>query len=637
MKDKNNYYITTAIAYSSTKPHIGNVYEIVLTDAIARYKRAQGYNVFFQTGTDEHGQKIEDYAKKNHQTPKEYVDHISAVIRGLFDLMNVSYDKFIRTTDPYHEEQVSKVFTKLFEKGDLYKGTYEGWYSKSEESYFTDQQVKEGNIPENVDDLERQQETCYFFRLSKYQDRLIQHIKDHPQFIQPESRKNEMLNNFLKEALPDLAVTRSSFKWGIPVSFDEDHVIYVWIDALLNYITGLEYDADGNHGELFKEFWPADVHIIGKDILRFHTIYWPILLMALDIELPKQVFGHPWLLTGGNKMSKSKNNVVYVDDLASVLGVDATRYLMLHEMPFDRDGNLSYEMMIERVNTDLVNITGNLVNRSISMVNKYFDGRLVSNSEMRIEDKELIDMAKSLIGRTDAAMETLHVADAISEIIATFRRANKYIDETQPWSLAKDEAQRNRLSTILYNLIETIRIGAIALEAFIPETSAKILDQLKTQQRSYESAKSFGLYELNHELAENPEILFARLDKDETMKLFEKEAEPASKLPEISYEDFKKLDLQTGTIIDIKKHPDAKRLYVLQVDIGHHVIQIVSSLVDDFSSDELLGHGVVVVVNLKPAVFRGIESFGMLLAAEDDEGKLSLVLAQDTKNGSKVN
>lgn len=635
MKPKENYYITSAIAYASTKPHIGNVYELVLADAIARYKRNQGFNVFFQTGTDEHGQKIEDNAKKNNEEPREYVKKISDTIKEQYDIVNVSYDNFIRTTDEAHEEQVKKIFTKLFEKGDLYKGTYEGWYSKSEEAYFTETQVKEGKVPENVDDLELQQETCYFFKLSTYQDRLIQHIKDNPNFIQPESRKNEMLNNFLKEPLLDLAVTRTSFDWGIPVEFDEEHVVYVWIDALVNYITGIGYDADGNHADSFNEFWPADVHLIGKDILRFHTIYWPILLMALEIDLPDQVFGHPWLLTNGNKMSKSKNNAVYTDQVVDLFGVDATRYLMLHEMPFDRDGNLTFEIMVERINTDLANITGNLVNRSISMANKYFDGVLTNNSTNTTEDTELIEMASSLLKRVDSKMDELRVQDAISEVINTFRRANKYIDETSPWILAKDEDQKERLETVLYNLLETIRIGAIALNAFIPETSDKILNQLNTQFRTHEDGYEFGKLELNNRLVEKPEILFQRVDMEETLASLEEVKEPVSTLDPISFEDFKKMDLQTGTIIEVEKHPKADKLYILQVDLGKDTVQIVSGLVDSFSIEELQNKKVVVVANLKPAVLRGVESQGMILAAEDN-GKLTLVNAGDVTDGSKI-
>ena len=636
MKPDKNYYITTAIAYTSAKPHIGNVYEIVLTDSIARFKRAQGYNVYFQTGTDEHGQKIEEYAKNAGRTPKEHVDEISSIIRNIFDDMNISYDHFIRTTDEYHKEQVQKVFKKLLDKGDLYKGVYEGWYCQSCEAYYSEVQLEEEGIcPVCGAQLIFQEEESYFFKLSEYQDRLIKHIEANPEFIQPESRKNEMIQNFLKEPLYDLAVTRTSFEWGIPVEFDEKHIVYVWIDALINYITGLGFDIDGNHGEKFNEFWPADVHVIGKDILRFHTIYWPILLMALDIELPKQIFGHPWLLVNDGKMSKSKGNVLYTDELVDVFGVDAVRYIMLREMPFERDGHISYESMIERINTDLANITGNLVNRTIAMTNKYFDGVISVNDVYEEIDRELIEMAEQTTKKVIESMNNLRVQDAIKHIIELFRRSNKYIDETTPWVLAKNESKQDRLQTVLYNLLESIRIGAVLLQSFIPETADKILNQLNTDQRSMDSVMQFGQYPLNNRVIEKPEVLFKRLDIEETLKLFEKE-EPFIKEDDmISFEEFSKLDMRTGKIISGEKHPNADKLYVLKVDIGETIIQVVSGLVDHFELRDLIGKEVVVVVNLKPANLRGVESNGMILAAKDNK-KMTLVTAPNINLGTKI-
>ena len=636
MKPDKNYYITTAIAYTSAKPHIGNVYEIVLTDSIARFKRAQGYNVYFQTGTDEHGQKIEEYAKNAGRTPKEHVDEISSIIRNIFDDMNISYDHFIRTTDEYHKEQVQKVFKKLLDKGDLYKGVYEGWYCQSCEAYYSEVQLEEEGIcPVCGAQLIFQEEESYFFKLSEYQDRLIKHIEANPEFIQPESRKNEMIQNFLKEPLYDLAVTRTSFEWGIPVEFDEKHIVYVWIDALINYITGLGFDIDGNHGEKFNEFWPADVHVIGKDILRFHTIYWPILLMALDIELPKQIFGHPWLLVNDGKMSKSKGNVLYTDELVDVFGVDAVRYIMLREMPFERDGHISYESMIERINTDLANITGNLVNRTIAMTNKYFDGVISVNDVYEEIDRELIQMAEQTTKKVIESMNKLRVQDAIKHIIELFRRSNKYIDETTPWVLAKNESKQDRLQTVLYNLLESIRIGAVLLQSFIPETADKILNQLNTDQRSMDSVMQFGQYPLNNRVIEKPEVLFKRLDIEETLKLFEKE-EPFIKEDDmISFEEFSKLDMRTGKIISGEKHPNADKLYVLKVDIGETIIQVVSGLVDHFELRDLIGKEVVVVVNLKPANLRGVESNGMILAAKDNK-KMTLVTAPNINLGTKI-
>lgn len=637
MKDNKNYYITTAIAYTSAKPHIGNVYEIVLTDSIARFKRAQGYNVHFQTGTDEHGQKIEESASELGRNPKEHVDDIAGLIRSIFDDMNISYDHFIRTTDEYHMEQVQKVFKKLYDKGDLYKGVYSGLYCQSCEAFYTESQAVDGHCPECGTLLQEQEEETYFFKLSNYQDRLVKHIEDNPHFIQPESRKNEMIQNFLKEPLHDLAVSRTSFKWGIPVDFDPKHVVYVWIDALINYITGLGYDVDGNNGELYNEFWPADVHIIGKDILRFHTIYWPILLMALDIELPKQIFGHPWLLVGEGKMSKSKGNVIYTDELTDVFGVDAVRYIMLHEMPFERDGHITHELMIERINTDLANITGNLVNRSIAMTNRYFDGSLSIKDANEEVDNELIEMASKLVEKTSKSMDTLHVQEAINHVIDLFRRANKYIDETEPWNLYKDESKHDRLQTVLYNLLESIRIGAIVLESFIPETSAKILTQLQTSQTTFDSAKEFGLFELNHKVVEKPEIIFKRLDMEETLAKFEpEEKEPLIKEEDlISIQDFGKVDMRVGVVLSGEKHPDADKLYVLKVDVDGHELQIVSGLVDFFELDEIIGKKVIVVVNLQPAKLRGVESQGMLLAAK--EGKnMDLVTVESVSSGTKI-
>ncbi len=637
--EKEKYYITTAIAYTSAKPHIGNIYEIVLTDSIARFRRAQGYDVYFQTGTDEHGQKIEDYAKNNNSQPKEYVDEIAGIIKGLFDLMNVSYDSFVRTTDEYHKEQVQKIFKKLYEQGDLYKGFYEGWYCKSCESFYSDTQVKEEGIcPECGANIKRQKEETYFFKLSKYQDRLLDHIEKYPEFIQPESRKNEMIQNFLKEPLYDLAVSRTSFKWGIPVDFDDNHVIYVWIDALSNYITGLGYDVDGNSNEKFNHYWPADVHVIGKDILRFHTIYWPILLMALDIELPKQIFGHPWLLVGDGKMSKSKGNVLYVDDLAKVFGVDAVRYLMLHEMPYDRDGTLTYELMIERINTDLANITGNLVNRTISMVNKYFDGVITRNDVHEAMDDELLDMTANLVEKVENKMATLHVAQALDEVIKLFRRCNKYIDETEPWALAKDEAKHARLETVLYNLLDAIRVGAIVLDSFIPETSKEILDQLNIEKRSLDDARECRTYPLNHKIIEKPRIIFNRLDVKETLEKLEKEEPKVEKMPEleeVSFDEFKKVKMIVAQIKEVKAHPNADKLYVIQLDTGNDVVQVVSGLVDHYQPEELINKKVVLVKNLKAVKLRGVLSSGMILAAKDKEN-FELLFVDEIKNGTLI-
>ena len=626
------------IANTSAKPHIGNIYEIVLTDAIARFKRAQGFDVYFQTGTDEHGQKIEDNAKANNEKPQKYVDNLAGVIRGLFDLMNVSYDAFVRTTDKNHKSQVQKIFKKLFDQGDLYKGFYEGWYCKSCESFYSDTQVKEDGIcPECGSKITKQKEETYFFNISKYQDRLVKHIEDNPTFIQPDSRKNEMVQNFLKEPLYDLAVSRTSFDWGIPVDFDPKHVIYVWIDALSNYITGLDYDVDGNHGAKFDKYWPADVHVIGKDILRFHTIYWPILLMALDLELPKQIFGHPWLLMGDGKMSKSKGNTVYADDLVDVFGVDAVRYLMLHEIPYDRDGTLTYELMIERINTDLANITGNLINRTVSMVNQYFDGTVSDNTSLDPLDEELLEMTESLVSKVEDKMSTLHVAQALDEVIQLFRRCNKYIDETTPWVLAKDENQSDRLQTVLYNLLDALRVGAIVLQSFIPETASKMLDQLNVEARNLDDARITRTYPLNIKVLEKPEIIFHRLDLTKTLEKFVKE-EPVKeeeKTEEITFEEFQSVEMVVAEIKEVKAHPNADKLFVIQVDAGSTPIQVVSGLVGHYTAEELLNRKVILVKNLKPVKLRGVLSSGMILAAKNKK-KLELVSIGNIKNGTLI-
>ncbi|MBH1941004.1 methionine--tRNA ligase [Mobilitalea sibirica] len=647
---KKPYYITTAIAYTSGKPHIGNSYEIVLADSIARFKRWEGYDVFFQTGTDEHGQKIELKAAESGVTPKEFVDRIAGDIKDIWDLMNTSYDKFIRTTDADHEKQIQKIFKKLYEKGDIYKGTYEGMYCTPCESFFTASQLENGKCPDCGREVQPAKEEAYFLKLSKYADRLIEHIKTHPEFIQPESRKNEMMNNFLLPGLQDLCVSRTSFKWGIPVDFDDRHVVYVWIDALSNYITGIGYDADGNSSEQFKKFWPADLHLIGKDILRFHTIYWPIMLMALDIPLPKQVFGHPWLLQGsaGDKMSKSRGNVLYADDLVKHFGVDAVRYFVLHEMPFENDGIISWELLVERINSDLANTLGNLVNRTVSMSNKYFDG-IVRNGKVTEEvDEELKKLALETPNKVIAKMEKLRVADAISEIFTLFKRCNKYIDETMPWILAKEEAKKERLETVLYNLVESICIGASLLEPFMPETSTKILTQLSTKPRTQNEIGEYGLYKDGTKVTEKPEILFARLDLkevlekvDEMNKALEQNVtdtvqnamEDTSVIdieakPEITYDDFAKLQFQVGEIIACEEVKKSKKLLCSQVRIGSQVKQIVSGIKAYYSPEEMVGKKVMVVVNLKPATLAGILSEGMLLCAEDAQGNLSLMVPE---------
>ena len=628
--NKGKYYITTAIAYASGKPHIGNTYEIVLADAIARYKRSQGYDVFFQTGTDEHGQKIELKADEAGVTPKEFVDNAAGEIKRIWDLMNTSYDKFIRTTDEDHEAQVKKIFKKLYDQGDIYKGSYEGMYCTPCESFWTESQLVDGKCPDCGRECKPAKEEAYFFKMSKYADRLINHINEHPEFIQPVSRKNEMMNNFLLPGLQDLCVSRTSFKWGIPVDFDPKHVVYVWLDALTNYITGIGYDCDGNSTELFNKNWPADLHLIGKDIIRFHTIYWPIFLMALDLPLPKQVFGHPWLLQGDGKMSKSKGNVLYADELVDFFGVDAVRYFVLHEMPFENDGVISWELMVERMNSDLANTLGNLVNRTISMTNKYFGGVVTDKGVAETEEEKAVDadlkaVTEDTPKRVDAKMDELRVADAITEIFVLFKRCNKYIDETMPWALAKDEAKKDRLETVIYNLIESIKAGAKRLESFMPETSEKILAQLG-----------------DGKVTEKPEILFARLDVNEVMKKVEElhphveEKEEAKEeadeevidieaKPEITFDDFGKMQFQVGEIIACEEVKKSKKLLCSQVKIGSEVKQIVSGIKKHYSAEEMVGKKVMVLVNLKPAKLAGVLSEGMLLCAEDAEGNLALM------------
>ena len=646
---KKPYYITTAIAYTSGKPHIGNTYEIVLADSIARFKRMQGYDVRFQTGTDEHGQKIEIKASEAGITPKQFVDNVSGQIKEIWDLMNTSYDKFIRTTDEYHEKQVQKIFKKLHDQGDIYKGYYEGKYCTPCESFFTESQLVDGKCPDCGREVIDAKEEAYFFKLSKYADRLIDYINTHPEFIQPESRKNEMMNNFLLPGLQDLCVSRTSFKWGIPVDFDDKHVVYVWIDALSNYITGLGYDVDGNSDELYKKYWPADLHLIGKDIIRFHTIYWPIMLMALDLPLPKQVFGHPWLLVGDGKMSKSKGNVIYADDLVNYFGVDAVRYFVLHEMPFDNDGSITWELMVERMNSDLANILGNLVNRTISMNNKYFGGVISNPGVNEPVDADLKAVALALHEKVDAKMEKLRVADAITEVFTLLRRCNKYIDETEPWKLAKDETKQDRLATVLYNLMEGIRMAAVALAAYLPDTSAKILDMLGTQERDYLKLDQFGLLETGGKVVEKPEILFARVDIKELMEKVEADkaanaqaqtaAEPAEEAEteegidiepkaEITFDDFEKLQFQVGEIIACEAVKKSKKLLCSQVKIGNQVRQIVSGIRKYYSPEEMVGKKVMVVTNLKPATLAGVKSEGMILCAEDADGNLSLMVPE---------
>ena len=665
-QNKGPFYMTTAIAYTSGKPHIGNTYEIVLADSIARYKRQQGYDVFFQTGTDEHGQKIELKAEEAGITPKEFVDNVSGEIKRIWDLMNTSYDKFIRTTDDYHEKQVQKIFKKLYDQGDIYKGSYEGMYCTPCESFWTESQLVDGKCPDCGREVKPAKEEAYFFRMSKYADRLIEHINTHPEFIQPVSRKNEMMNNFLLPGLQDLCVSRTSFKWGIPVDFDDKHIVYVWLDALTNYITGIGYDADGNSSEQYKKFWPADLHLIGKDIIRFHTIYWPIFLMALGEPLPKQVFGHPWLLQGDGKMSKSKGNVIYADDLVDMFGVDAVRYFVLHEMPFENDGVISWELMVERMNSDLANTLGNLVNRTIAMSNKYFGGNVAKtgadttgagtdeNGASLDFDAELKAVVTGTKAKVEDKMKTLHVADAITEIFTLFKRCNKYIDETMPWALAKDETKKDRLSEVLYNLVESITVGANLLTPYMPETSERIFAQLypanlKAGERDFDDLDKFGLRENDIKVTEKPEILFARLDLEEVMKEVEKIQDAQKKAagiknypkvekkPEITIDDFDKIQIQVGEVIKCEPVKKAKKLLVSQIRIGDEVRQIVSGIAAYYKPEEMVGKKVAVITNLKPCKLCGVESQGMILAAADDENNLSvLTVDKDIIEGSEI-
>ena len=642
MADKGKYYITTAIAYASGKPHIGNTYEIVLADSIARFKRQEGYDVFFQTGTDEHGQKIELKAADAGVTPKEYVDNVAGTIKDIWDLMNTSYDKFIRTTDDYHEKQVQKIFKKLYDKGDIYKSSYEGLYCTPCESFWTESQLVDGKCPDCGREVKPAKEEAYFFKMSKYADRLIDHINTHPEFIQPVSRKNEMMNNFLLPGLQDLCVSRTSFDWGIPVDFDDKHVVYVWLDALTNYITGIGYDCDGNSTEQFNKNWPADLHLIGKDIIRFHTIYWPIFLMALDLPLPKQVFGHPWLLQGDGKMSKSKGNVLYADELVDFFGVDAVRYFVLHEMPFENDGVISWDLLVERINSDLANTMGNLVNRTISMSNKYFDGVVRRTGVIEPVDEDLAKVAIEAKDKVVAKMAELRVADAITEIFNLFKRCNKYIDETTPWILAKDEATMPRLSEVLYNLVNSINIGATLLKSFMPETSEKILKQINAKEIPFDELDQFGSYVSGTKVTDKPEILFARLDINEVMarvnelhppveEKAEKPAEPVIDIDpkdEITFEEFGKMQFQVGEIIECKVVEKSKKLLCSQVRIGSQVKQIVSGIQKHYTPEEMVGKKVMVLVNLKPAKLAGVLSEGMLLCAEDENGELSLMVPE---------
>lgn len=655
MSTKEPYYLTTAIAYTSGRPHIGNTYEIILSDAIARFKRAQGYDVFFQTGTDEHGIKIEEKAKEAGITPQQFVDDVAGTIRANWDLMNTSYDYFIRTSDEDHVKAVQKIFKRFYEQGDIYKDEYEGWYCTPCESFWTESQLVDGKCPDCGRPVQKAKEEAYFFNMQKYADRLIQYIEEHPDFIQPESRKNEMLNNFLRPGLQDLCVSRTSFTWGVPVDFDPKHVIYVWVDALSNYITSLGYDAQAEEqSDQFKKYWPA-THIIGKDILRFHTIYWPIFLMALDLPLPKKVFGHPWLLFGDGKMSKSKGNVMYAEELVRYFGVDAVRYYCLHEMPFANDGTITWELLIERINSDLANILGNLVSRTISMVNKYFDGEITNPKVYDPVDEGLISTALETKEKVEEKMEDLQVGAALDEIFKLLRRTNKYIDETSPWVLAKNEEDRARLATVLYNLLESIRIAAVLLESFLPETSEKILDMLNTGQRSLESTESFGHLETGGHVVKKAPVLFARIDEKEFFEQLEKDqakekkekekaekkdakVEPVAneKKPEITIDDFAKVELKVGTIIECKPHPKADRLLVEQIDLGDEVRQVVSGIAEHYKPEELVGKQVIVVTNLKPVKLRGVESQGMLLCAANDKDLSFVSVAKDMPNGTTV-
>lgn len=639
MKEK--YYLTTAIAYASGKPHIGNTYEIIMADAIARYKRMKGFDVFFQTGTDEHGQKIEEKAKKANMEPQQYVDKIAQEIRNVFDLMNVSYDKFIRTTDKDHELQVQKIFEKLYKQGDIYKSEYEGWYCTECEAFFTDNQLVDGKCPDCGREVHREKEESYFFRMSKYANQLMEYIESHPQFIQPESRKNEMINNFLKPGLQDLCVSRTSFKWGIPVTFDPKHVVYVWIDALSNYITGIGYDCDGNSSEQFNKYWPADLHLIGKDIIRFHTIYWPIMLLALGLPLPKQVFGHPWMLFGEDKMSKSRGNVIYADDLVHFFGVDAVRYFVLSEMPFAQDGSITWQLVMERINSELANVYGNLVNRTIAMTNKYFNGQLTEPDCFEELDQQLIDTCKQTVTKYYDKMDQLRVADAIDAVFDLLRRSNKYIDETSPWTLAKQPENKARLNTVLYNLLESIRVASVLLTPFMPETSKEVFRQINTEKTDFASIETWGNYEKNNKVVETTNVLFARVDEkktmDEIMQYMESKAEIKTTFKEeVSIEDFDKLDIRIGTVMDCQKHPKADKLLVFDIKCGSDRRTIVSGIAQYYQPEDLIGKKVAFIANLAPRKLRGIESKGMILSAEDAKGNLEVVTVDKVEDGADI-